>query len=60
MKAKNKKIKLPEDGRKVINLPDEVLIVLDELAEADGRPIKNYIERLVINHVKEVCSKKTV
>ena len=57
MKGKNKKvIKLPEDGRKTINLPENVLVTLDELADADGSPVKNYIERLVINHVKEVSS----
>jgi hypothetical protein len=56
MKPVKKKVKLPQKGMKIIHLPDDVLIHLYELADLDGRTPKNYLENLVINHVKEVTS----
>jgi hypothetical protein len=36
--------------RKNIDLPTQAIEVLDWLAEKDGRPTKNYIERVLIGH----------
>lgn len=39
-----------------IDLPikDNFLEILEELADADGRKRKDYLERLVVQHVKKV------
>lgn len=53
MKVKKKfKIKPPKDGKKVVNLPEETLQELSELADMDNRPVKNYMEKVLIEHAK--------
>lgn len=47
MKTKNKKI------RKNIDLEESVVCELLKMAEADGRTIKSFMERVLLNFVKE-------
>jgi len=37
-------------NRNEVNLSDEVLRVLQELADKDGRSLKNYMEKVLIKH----------
>ncbi len=49
---KKVKKKTPKDGQKKINLPADTLENLGELADLDNRPVKNYIEKVLIEHAK--------
>jgi|GEM_PF-4729673 len=52
MKAKQTKKRWSKPGIKpiIIELPDEVVAEIDDMADADGRDRKNYIQRLIIKH----------
>ncbi len=39
-------------NRNEVNLPDDVLKSLKDMAEKDGRPLKNYLEKVLIKHVE--------
>jgi len=39
--------------RKEIHLNQDILKVLAKLANLDGRPIKNYMERVLVGHAKD-------
>jgi predicted transcriptional regulator len=39
-------------NRNEVNLSDEVLRVLQELADKDGRSLKNYMEKVLTKHAE--------
>ena len=50
-----------EKNRNEVNLPNDVLAILKEKAERDGRSLKNYLEKILIKHTQgfKIKSNKT-
>lgn len=44
--------KYPKNGHKQIRVPEEIWDELIELADLDGRSVKEYIARVLVGHVK--------
>lgn len=42
------------DKKKLIELPEIVVKTLDELAEKERLPVKQYMEKILIKHVKGI------
>lgn len=41
-----------EKNRNEVNLPDDVLAILKQKADRDGRSLKNYLEKILIKHTQ--------
>lgn len=45
--------------QKTITIPDELVELLQELADRENRNLKNYLENLIINKTKDGNNEKT-
>ncbi len=51
-------VSMPNKKTKLIDIPEDIILALQDLAKKQNRSLKNYIETLLIDHVKEQKKKK--